>query len=156
MGSENLTFDLFGELRSLPGGGRGRPAHCWSQENENLVILGLAMGKSNAEIANGLGVSEPTLRKYYFSALKRRDMQRDRFELWRAAKLAEMADAGNVSALDKLGKLIEKHDRLRAQREIEASKAGPTLGKKEKQIAAAREVISDDDLLTPGFGGRVN
>lgn len=71
----------------------GYSAIRWSQSAENRVTLGLAMSYSDAEIAKGLGISLPTLRKYYFSALRRRNMQRLRFEMWRAEVLADQAKA---------------------------------------------------------------
>lgn len=156
MGDANLSRDLWGNLRAMPSGGRGRPSHCWSQENENRVLLGLAMDYRDAEIASGLGISVPTLRKHYFSALKRRDMQRMQFELWRAEILANEANAGNVTAIRELAKLMDKRDRLRAMREHDgaekAPRKAPVLGKKERAQEQAGEDLQsgwDGDLL-PG------
>jgi transcriptional regulator with XRE-family HTH domain len=152
LGDEILTVDLFGDLTTLPSGRRGRPAHRWSQNSANRVILALAMGYSDAEIAEGLGVSAPTLRKYYFSELKRRKMQRTRFELWRAETLAALAGAGNVTALKELGKVMEKRDRHLAEQRLRQSDDRSKMGKKEARIEAARTALESDDLLTPGYG----
>lgn len=148
--AEILTRDLFGDLTTLPSGRRGRPAHVWSQEAENRVILGCAMGWSTERIAQGLGVTPPTLRKYYFSALKVRDMARDRYDLWRAARLAECAGAGNVGAFRELDKIMHKMDMARQAREIDEvqSEVAPKpLGKK----AAAR--ASAETAASEGWGG---
>lgn len=152
MGSENLTRDLFGDVTTMPSGRRGRPAHRWSQNAENRVTLGLAMGYSDAEIAKGLGISPPTLRKYYFSALQRRDMQRLRFEMWRAEVLAEQANAGNTGALKELGKILEKRDRHIASEKLKAGdEAAAPIGKKQQRQADAQAAVQGDDLLKPGY-----
>lgn len=151
-----ITRDLFGGLRELPSGAHGRPSHLWSQESENRVILGLAMGYSDKEIAFGLGISVPTLRKHYFSTLKRRDMQRARFELWRAEVLANGANAGNVGAMKELTKIVEKRDRYLAEERIRnAAPDEPPKGKKEQRREAVGRMVegADDDwgpLLNPG------
>ena len=143
--SDILTTDLFGDAVTLPSGRRGRPAHKWSKSSADKVILGLAMGMTADEIANGLGITSPTLRKYYFSELKRRDMQRDRFELWRVHQLADLANDGNVSALKELGKLMANRDRAKALAELgdedELPKA-PRLGVKQQRVQAADEAAT--------------
>lgn len=158
--SENLVTDLFGDLVTLPSGRRGRPSHCWTKSNADRVIIGLALGYSDAEIASGLGVSLPTLRKYYFSELKRREMQRTRFDLWRAEQLARQAGAGNVGAMKELGRLVEARDRSRAIEEFghreEDDAPAEQLGKKERARRAAAEVVQGGqasdwgDLIRPG------
>lgn len=157
---ENLTRDLFGGLSALPSGRRGRPAHRWSQSAEDRVLLALAMGYSDAEIARGLGISAPTLRKHYFSTLKRRDMQRCRFELWRAETLAQQAKSGNVGAMKELGKIFETRDRRIAEERLRAAGDGAKpleIGKKEAERRAAEKVVKDGsdgwgDLLDPTAG----
>jgi hypothetical protein len=151
-----FTTDLFGEARALPSGKRGRPSHCWSQSSENRVILGLAMGYSDAAIADGLGISVPTLRKYYFSVLKRRDMQRTRFELWRAEILSNEANQGNVAAIRELDKIMKARDRHLEQERLSRMTAekGPKLGKKDQRQQAAKDAAASDDLLRPGFGSK--
>lgn len=119
------------------------------------------MGYSDSEIANGLGVSVPTLRKYYFSELKRREMQRARFELWRAETLAKEAGQGNVGAMRELGKILEKRDRRLAEERVKAAgDARPReepIGKKEAARRAAEAAAEKPgsgwgDLLKPGGG----
>ena len=150
--NENLGVDLFGELTTLPSGRRGRPAHRWTSGNADRVIMGLVLGYSDEEIAFGLGVSVPTLRKYYFSQLKHREMQRTRFELWRAETLAKMA-AENVGAMRELGKIVEKRDRHLASERLKRLEGdGKKLGKKEARDARAAEITQGSDLLRPGYG----
>lgn len=147
-----VTVDLFGEVTTLPSGRRGRPAHRWSQNAENMVILGCAIGYSDNEIAKGLGISVPTLRKYYFSVLKQRDMQRMRLTLHRAEVLARSAMAGNVGADRQLQKMMEARDRYLAEERLKAAADGRDdipVGKKE----AARMKASKTIKTGGGFWG---
>ena len=111
------------------------------------MILGLAMEMSDLEIAAGIGVSVPTLRKYYFSALKRRDMQRARYELWRAETLGRLARDGNVQASKELQKMVEKRDREKAARVARDQGKEPQLGKK------ARAKLEAEKSAETGWGG---
>jgi hypothetical protein len=138
-----IARDLFGGLRQLPSGGRGRPSHCWSQENENRVIMGLVMGLSDQKIAHGLKISLYQLRRYYSSALASREMERTRFELWRAEKLANLANEGNVGAMKELSKIIEKRDRHLAEERLRLSPQPEKLGKKQIDKVKARDAEAD-------------
>lgn len=115
--------------------------------------MGLALGYEREEIAKGLHISLPTLRKYYFSELQAADMQRTRFELWRATVLAAEANKGNVGAIKELGKIAEKRDRLAAERALRdqaPEEDSDPIGKKEAARRAAAKLASDDPDLTPG------
>ena len=111
------------------------------------MILGLAMEYSDSEIAAGLHISVPTLRKYYFSELKAREMQRTRFDLWRSHQLAKLANDGNVTAIKELGKVVDKRDRQLAEERIRAAQDTAPLPKKVARRQAAQEAASggDDD-----------
>lgn len=123
--------------------------------------MGLVLGYSDPEIARGLGVSVPTLKKYYFSELKRREMQRSRFELWRAEVLAKEAAGGNVGAIKELGKIVEKRDRHIADERLRAAgtddHSPEKVGKKEAARRAAEQVAESSEggwgnLLDPSAG----
>ena len=151
--------DLFGDLVTLASGRRGRPAHEATQKNRNKVIMLLAMGWNNERIAHALHVSLPTLRKHYFSELRAREMQRDRFDAWRFETLADKAGTGDVSAMKELGRMVERNDRMRAAAifdEDDLPKKQPE-GKKAQAKMAAKDALRDDawggDLLP---GGSVN
>jgi hypothetical protein len=151
--SGKTTIDLFGDCVTLPSGRRGRPSHQWSKSNADKVIMGLALGYKAEEIAQGLHISLPTLRKYYFSELRAASMQRIRFELWRAKILADEANKGNVGAFKELGKIMEKRDRLAAEQALKdqpADAAAEPIGKKEAARRAAAEAANSDPDLTPG------
>lgn len=161
MSEVNLGTDLFGDTVVLPSGRRGRPAHRWSQENHDRVVIGLALDYSDQEISFSLGISLPTLRKYYFSALKRRAMEKTRFELWQAHTLATLANAGNVAALKELRRIEAKRANVLAARRMADADApvqsnSERLGKK-KQAQQDAELIAEGssefwgDDLKPGY-----
>ena len=119
------------------------------------MILGLAMGYRDEEIAAAIGVSLPTLRKYYFSELQRRDMQRLRVDLRMVETLAVQAESGNVAAVRELGKAMERRDRKIAEERLKQIPEAQKAGKKESARMEAKRAAAGDDLLRPGFG-RVN
>jgi hypothetical protein len=109
--------------------GRGRPSFVATDEDREKVRVLKAGGMSIAAIAEAVGISEPTLRKCFFSDL----------EIGAAKVTADVlmaryraAIGGNVSAqnklLDQLGAVPPK-----ARREPSA----PKLGKKEMLQAEA-------------------
>ncbi|MBV7394566.1 hypothetical protein [Mameliella sediminis] len=150
MSDEKPTRDLFGELTVMPSGRRGRPAHQRSQSAANRVILGCAVGLSVEEIAKGLGVSVPTLRKHYFSELKMRDMHRTRLDLARLETLATQALAGNVGADRQLQKMVEQFDRKQLTRAAAAAPEKPAAAKLGKKAAAKKAA---EAAAQEGWGG---
>lgn len=104
------------------------------------------MGWSNERIAAALYVTQPTLRKHYFSELKFRDVARDRLVAQVGVKLLEGVNAGNISAIREFVKYIERNDLMNfGQTHRPAKPAGekpvkqPKLGKKEEALAAAQK-----------------
>jgi hypothetical protein len=146
------VFDLFGDPVPANWGERGRPEHVASQQNRNRVSLLVAMGWSNVRIAAALMITQPTLRKHYFSELKFRDVARDRLVAQVGVKLLDGVNAGNVSAIREFQKYLERNDlmiygqthRPQQQRPDKAAKT-PKLGKKEQAVVAAQQ----PDVGTP-------
>lgn len=162
---EEQEFDLFGDPVRQSNGRRGRPKHVATQENRNKVIVLLAMGWSNERIAKALHCSLPTLRTYYFSELKARDIQRDRFDAHRLMVTLEQANKGNVGAMRLLNQMVEKNDLMLTTGQItdaqkKRSAKPETEGKKAQERLAAEKLVSGesdggDDWngdLTPGAG----
>jgi len=140
--------DLFGDPCRLPSGRRGRPAHRFSQKIANKVMMLEALGWSNERIAHAIHCSLPTLRKYYFSELKRRDIQRDRLDAWRFEKVVEQADKGNVGAQRLLNQMVEKNDMMLAAARMRARpEEAPEekLGKKEMARRKAADLAEGGD-----------
>lgn len=144
------NFDLFGNPWVVDPPKRGRPPHEVSVRNRNRVSMLVALGWSNPRIASALGVTLPTLRKYYFYELRQREQARDRMELRRIELAWELAEKGNVGALKEFGKLVERNDRMEAEREMGSTPksepaAPPRVGK--KVIDEQRALDADADLM---------
>jgi hypothetical protein len=134
-------FDLFGDPVPANWGGRGRPQHIPTQEYRNKVKLLLAFGWNNERIARAIGITEPTLRKHYFSELKFRNEHRDRMSASLAARLWKEVEAGSVSAMKEFQKLVERNDLMQYGQAKPPQAADepkqPKLGKKEQALADA-------------------
>ncbi|RAZ75827.1 AraC family transcriptional regulator [Mesorhizobium atlanticum] len=111
------NFDLFGHPVREGFGNRGRPPYEPTEKDRNKVKLLLALGWANQRIANALGVSPATLKRYFRADMKDRDAMRDRLDARRFEIAFEQANAGNVTALRELGVMIDRNDRM----SIEAS-----------------------------------
>jgi len=149
-------FDLFGDPVRLPSGLRGRPAHRPSQENRNKVMMLLAMGWSVERIAGAMHISQPSLRKHYFSELKARHIQRDRYDATRLMQVWRQCEAGNVGAMRLMEQLTQRNDAMlaaaRVRRDDADDKPEP-IGKKEAARRAAAAATESGgawgDLLKP-------
>ncbi|CAN5479591.1 hypothetical protein BH10PSE7_BH10PSE7_15360 [soil metagenome] len=134
--------DLFGDPVPANWGRRGRPEHIPTQENRNKLSMLVALGWSNERIAASLFVTQPTLRKHYFSELKFRDVARDRLNSGLAMKLWDQVQAGNVGAMREFQKFVDRNDLMlfgRAAPPPPAAKKEPKLGKKQADLAAAQQ-----------------
>ncbi|WP_315759317.1 hypothetical protein [Bradyrhizobium sp. SZCCHNRI2007] len=139
------AFDLFGDPIPANRGKRGRPQHVPTTENRNRVIVLLAMGWSNERIAGAMRITEPTLKKHYFSELRDRDIQRDRLN---AALLMEgykgVQNGGGASAIRMFVQLVERNDLMTYGQSLKPQAAKPKavkaekIGKKAAEIAAAQ------------------
>jgi hypothetical protein len=139
------VLDLFGDPVPVNWGGRGRPEHVATQQNRNRVSLLVALGWSNERIAAALFVTQPTLRKHYFSELKFRHVARDRLVAQLGVKLLDGVNAGNVSAIREFQKYLERNDLMtygqtrQPQKPQQADKPAKAekIGKKAAALAAA-------------------
>jgi hypothetical protein len=146
--AENL--DLFGQPIYDWQGKPGRPRYERTEKDCNKVKLLLALGWSNERVANGIGVSLATLKRYFRAELKIRAVMRDRLNARRVEIAMEQANAGNIQALRELGRMIEVNDRMEIEREMGSSKSDPApsperIGK--KQIDEKRAIDADADLM---------
>ncbi|WP_137387978.1 helix-turn-helix domain-containing protein [Rhodoligotrophos defluvii] len=128
-------FDLLGDPIPENWGKRGRPPHMATAEKRRLVIQLLAFDWSLEKIAAALNCSPPTLRKNYFRELKARAEARARVEAKLLNALMCQAEAGNVTAIDKYFKRLDRNDLDRLPR-VKAPKP-PKLGKKEAAMRDA-------------------
>lgn len=144
------NLDLFGHPVRDGFGQRGRPPYEPSEKDRNKIKLLLALGWANQRIANGVGVSLATLKRYFRAELRVRDAMRDRLEARRFEIAMEQANAGNVTALKELGAMIERNDRMTIEREMGSKPSGDNEkverpGK--KAIDEQRAMTADADLM---------
>lgn len=139
------VFDLFGDPVPANHGGRGRPAHMPTTENRNKVTLLLALGWSNSRIASALGVTEPTLRKHYFSVLKYRTEQRDRMDAAIATTYWKQFQEGSTAAGKAFLEFVARNDRMEIEREMAGDSKPERIGK--KQLDERRAADADADLM---------
>lgn len=143
-------FDLFGDPVPSNWGERGRPEHVATQQNRNRVSLLVAMGWSNARIAAALFITQPTLRKHYFSELKYRDVARDRLVAQLGVKLLDGVNAGSVAAIREFQKYLERNDlMLYGQTQQPQKPAAPSKSEKVGKKAAALAAAHQPDVGTP-------
>jgi hypothetical protein len=158
----DAKFDLFGNPVRPGRGERGRPRFEATPEIANKIRLGLALGWSNDRIANGVGISAATLKRYFRAELKTRDLARDQLDLRRFELLMAEANKGNVGAIKELGKMLERNDQMVAGRKFQDAQDAPPrekpekpLGKKEAAQKAAETAGGEGSLwgsdLTPGY-----
>jgi AraC-like DNA-binding protein len=138
------SFDLFGHPVRSGKGQKGRPRYEASEKDRNKIKLLLALGWSIDRMANAIGVSAATVKRYFRAELKVRDAMRDRLDARRFEIAMEQANAGNVAALKELGKMLDRsdlmglEDKLRRAQEDQPAPRGKTLGKKEAAQEAAK------------------
>lgn len=131
-------FDLLGDPIPEGHGRRGRPPHMPTDENRRKVMLLAAFDKNEEQIAAALSITPPTLRKHYFRELRARLEARHRLEGKLLAALVKEVDAGNVSAMDKLFKRLDRHDLATGATSQPMRQAKPPKkGKKEAAVEAA-------------------
>lgn len=145
-------FDLFGHQVREGFGNRGRPPYEPTERDRNKVKLLMALGWVNSRIANAIGVSPATLKRYFRADMKQRDAMRDRLDARRFEIAFEQASAGNVTALRELGAMIDRNDRMEIERSMgkadgddEQPPSRDKLGK--KMVAEQRAHAADADLM---------
>lgn len=144
------NFDLFGHPVRAGQGGPGRPPFEPTDRDRNKIKLLLAMGWSISRMANGIGVSPATVKRYFRAELRQRDAMRDRLDARRFEIAMEQANAGNIQALKELGKMIERSDLMTIERDMAtapnpSASASKDIGK--KGVDKQRAIDADADLM---------
>jgi hypothetical protein len=153
------SFDLLGDPVPEGFGKRGRPPHVPTDEKRLKVRVLMAFLGNEAgwedEVAAGLGISVPTLKKHYFRELKEKVSARRQLKATLLYKLMSESEAGNASAIEKLFKRLDKMElsELEAAVRARGDKREPK-GKKELQKEAASEV--DGIFAPPTAPSRIN
>ena len=144
------NFDLFGHPVREGFGLRGRPPYEPSERDRNKIKLLLALGWGNQRLANALGLSTATLKRYFRAELKVRDAMRDRLDARRLEIAMEQANAGNITALRELGAMIERNDRMEIERAMGTKPAGEEKAADrpgKKAVDEQRAMAADADLM---------
>jgi hypothetical protein len=136
--------DLFGCPIILREALRGRPPHVRTDEIAKRVSMLFVLGRSVADVAAAIGVTQPTLRKHYFSEVQQRTAMLDRLEADQMAKLFDQSAAGSTSATKAL---LDRCDDARSARlagSVIKDRSQPERtvpkGKKEQQRDAAGQI----------------
>ena len=124
-------MDLFGNPVRERTGKRGRPAVQVTAEMSNKVKLLLALGWANQLVADGIGVSLPTLKRHFRALLAEREKMHTRMEAQRIFAAAEKAMAGDVGAGRLFQQLLDRNDRNMAEMRLAQAGGKDTRGKKE-------------------------
>ncbi|WP_210526368.1 hypothetical protein [Rubellimicrobium arenae] len=138
--------------------GRGQPPFEPTEADFDKVHMLLALDWTNEQIANALGISQPTLRKYFSAQIRERDRMRDRVEGERLASLYASAKAGRITAIRELGRVLGSDEAAheaalnRAASRPAADKAAK-LGKKEANRVAA---LDAEEELARLYSGTMN
>lgn len=139
--SSDDTPGLFG-WSPAPPRGQGRPSYVWSREKSNKLMILFASGYKQKDAASVLGCDVKTLRKV-FPVECRHQVQAELItRSGLMVKLAELAEAGNVSAIKQFDKMLTT-ERLKAVAGsiVERRKETPAkLGKKDAAKLAAHEM----------------
>jgi len=142
-------LDLLGDPIPEGLGRRGRPPHMPTDENRRKVVVLAAFDKNEEQIAAALSITAPTLRKHYFRELRGRLEARQRLEGKLLSALLAEVDKGNVSAIDKLWKRLDRHDLAVPRPQPKPTKK---LGKKEQAVVDAKTASVEGEwgnLLRP-------
>jgi hypothetical protein len=114
-----------------------------TDEKRRLVIQLQAFGWSLERIAAALSITPPTLRKNYFRELKAKAEARARVEAKLVGELMKLAEGGNVQAIDKYLKRLDRFDADALRDRVNNAGFKPSngnLGKKERRQRAANAV----------------
>ena len=158
----SANFDLLGD--PIPDGWckRGRPPHMPTDEKRRLVKVLLALDWTDEQISAVLHISEPTFRKNYLPAKKARAHERATARAVLDAKLisALMAkvEAGDVGAIDKMFKYLDRHDMRQLAAQVAnrgSGKAETKPGKKQLAQEAAQGVAGKYATPQPPATGRL-
>jgi hypothetical protein len=123
--------------------GRGRPAHEATAENRQKLLLWLAAGYAEEEIAEAFGITTRTLAKHYFHELAYKRTGRMELEAKNLAAIVAQVEAGNASAMSLLDKKLERWKLGVAAGKAARPPKPPKLGKKEQALVDATAAGKD-------------
>lgn len=138
-----MVDGLFGPQPAERARGRGRPAHVWDRQFSVRICNLFACGHTVEMVSKVMGISQPTLRKVYFSEVAARDVMALKVKSEQLARLTDAAIAGNVPAEKALAGMIQAEQVKVLGDKVKDRRSDPTparVGKKEEQHNAAMGV----------------
>ena len=144
-------LDLFGNPYDR-GRAEGRPSHVPTAESIINVMVLVAAGQTNKEVAGTLGLDVKTLRKHYDHLLKQRDVMMNRLRTKLRTAQIQQGLAGNAAALSGALKMLDSVSAEKVSRELQGKAANKPaapkgyVSKKEQRLDSARAIV--------GNGGR--
>ncbi|MBR0855654.1 hypothetical protein [Bradyrhizobium liaoningense] len=143
------VFDLFGNPVRAGHGQRGRPPYEPSDDDRNKIKMLLALGKSISIMANALGISPATVKRYFRAELKVRDAMRDRMEAAFTMQLWRGVQDGNAGAMRLWLAFVERNDRMQVETDMAAQPADKPAAERigKKLVDEQRALDADADLM---------
>ncbi|WP_377299686.1 LuxR C-terminal-related transcriptional regulator [Rhizobium sp. SGZ-381] len=138
-------IDLFGNPIDPPGRRQGRPSHEPTEASTINVMVLLAAGQTNKDIATTLGLDVKTLRRHYQHLLRQREVMLNRLRTKLRTAQIQHGLAGNAASLSAAIKSLNDVDAERVARDLRSRAANAPSGrgyvsKKETKREAARQV----------------
>ena len=139
-------FDLFGNPYDTSSRPVGRPEHVPTEELTINIMVLLASGMTNKEVAQTVGLSVPTLKKHYFHLIKQKDVILNRLRAKLRTAQIQQGLAGNASSLANAIRTLDTvaaesaAKRLSGQAANKPSSGSGYVSKKEQRLESARSI----------------
>lgn len=138
-------FDLFGNPFDAGSRKAGRPEHEPTEENIINVMVLLASGMTNHEVAKTIGVSVPTLRKHYLHLTKNKAVLLSRLRAKLRTAQIRQGLAGNAAALSGALRMLDAIGAEKVNRDLMGKTANQPMprgyvSKKNQRIESAKAI----------------
>lgn len=138
-------FDLFGNPCDAGPRKAGRPEHEPTEESIINIMVLLASGMTNREVAKTVGISVPTLRKHYLHLTKNKDALLARLKAKLRTAQIQQGLAGNAAALSGALKMLDAVTAERVSRDLQGRAANQPVArgyvsKKDQRLEDAQAI----------------
>ncbi|MER9710185.1 hypothetical protein NKJ13_07935 [Mesorhizobium sp. M0174] len=138
-------FDLFGNPCDTDQRKAGRPEHKPTEENIINIMVLLASGMKNREVAKTLGISVPTLRKHYLHLTRNRDVLLARLKAKLRTAQIQQGLAGNAAALSASLRMLDTVSAERVASDLRGKAANQPvargyISKKDQRLESAQAI----------------
>lgn len=141
----DTDFDLFGNPYEVALRKAGRPEHEPTEENIINIMVLLASGMTNREVAKTVGISVPTLRKHYLHLTKNRAVLLARLKARLRTAQIQQGLAGNAAALSASLRMLDTVSAERVARDLSDKAANQPVArgyvsKKDQRLESAQAI----------------